>query len=108
MFFNKLRKRFVIALLRLENPGKFIVHSRSLYFLYAGQGKKSRYTLCRQVDRERVYLYPSTFIHEYAHLRFPRDQGFASTFRANLPEERTKWRWPWSAARRSPTPVSRP
>src|SRR5919112_1418534 len=35
VFLNKPCKRFVIALLRLENPGKFIVHSRSLYFLYA-------------------------------------------------------------------------
>src|SRR5687767_2727286 len=42
MFFNKLRKRFVIALLCLENPGKFIVHSRSLYLLYAEPRKKLR------------------------------------------------------------------
>ena len=35
MFLDELCKRLVIALLSLENPGKFIVHSRSLYFLYA-------------------------------------------------------------------------
>jgi hypothetical protein len=40
MFLNKSRKRFVIALLSLENPGKFIVHSCSLYFLYAENENK--------------------------------------------------------------------
>src|SRR5690349_15859346 len=42
MFLNKLRKRFVIALLRLENPGKFIIHSCSLYSLYAEHEERSR------------------------------------------------------------------
>src|SRR6266498_3850303 len=40
MFLDELCKRFVIALLSLENPGKFVVHSRSLYLLYAGRRKK--------------------------------------------------------------------
>ena len=42
MFFNKPCKRFVVALLCLEDPGKFIVHSRSLYFLYAGHDERLR------------------------------------------------------------------
>src|SRR5215213_10508097 len=42
MLLDKPGERFVIALLRLENPGKFIIHSRSLYFLYAAPGKKLR------------------------------------------------------------------
>src|SRR5215208_2527289 len=31
MFFDELGKRLVTALLSLENPDKFVVHSRSLY-----------------------------------------------------------------------------
>src|SRR5574341_1555243 len=54
MFLDELCKRLVTTLLSLENPGKFVVHSRSLYFLYAKRGKRSRPTLAlpkiRQID----------------------------------------------------------
>src|SRR5512138_28942 len=40
MFFDELCKRIVVALLSLEYPGKFVVHSRSLYLLYAERGKR--------------------------------------------------------------------
>src|SRR6476661_6453012 len=40
MFLNKPCKRFVVALLCLEDPGKFIAHLRSLYFLYAEYNEK--------------------------------------------------------------------
>jgi hypothetical protein len=42
MFLDKPCKGFVTALLSLEYPGKFIIHSSSLYFLYAREGEKLR------------------------------------------------------------------
>jgi len=41
MFLDEPGKRLVIALLSLENPGKFVVHSRSLYTFYTLDKMKS-------------------------------------------------------------------
>ncbi|HSA99122.1 MAG TPA: hypothetical protein VLE49_00620, partial [Anaerolineales bacterium] len=44
---DKPGKRFVVALLCLDDPGKFIIHSRSLYLLYARQNKKLQHPQIR-------------------------------------------------------------
>jgi len=104
MFLDELCKRLVTALLSLENPGKFVVHSRSLYLLYATRRKKlqpappasgtlPKFAIGYQYDytKYNTNLERQGGANDYAIQRFAPDQGSVAISQAHPPGEQTGW-----------------